>query len=98
MKTTIELKPFRELIGLSEDKLNETLAPARAKAVKAKVDLEMAKLETQILTRETGIQEAFTKPDVDLPRIIDEIEDISLLKLRQELYKDVLTQLFPEEK
>lgn len=93
----MQLKPFKELIGLSGEKLAAAMAPIRAKQVKSKAALEMAKLEADILNKETEVQEAFTSKDVDFPALLDKLDSIALLERRQKQYDKVLKQLFPED-
>lgn len=93
----MELRPFKELISLSKEKLNEAMAPIRARHVKAKADLEMSKLDADILNRETKIQEMCIDKDIDLPKLIDELDEIALLERRRDQYSKVLNQLFPQE-
>ena len=94
----MQLKPFKDIIALSKEKLNEAMAPIRAKHVKSKAGVEMAKLEADILDRETKVQEMCTQKDIDLGRLMDELDEIALLERRKEQYAIVLEQLFPEDK
>jgi len=93
----MELQPFKVLIGMSKEKLNEAMAPIRAKQVKSKADLEMCKIEAQLLDYQTEIQEMCVDKDIDLPKLIDKLDDIDLLERRLKKYKSVLKQLFPEK-
>lgn len=93
----MQLKPFREIIAMSKEKLDEAMAPIRAKQVKSKAELEMAKLEADILTKETAIHELCTQKDLNLPKLIDALDEIALLERRKEQYGDVLQQLFPSK-
>lgn len=91
----MELKPFKELIALSKEKLDEAMAPIRARQVKSKAELEMSKLEADILTKETTIHELCAGKDIDLPRLLDKLDEIALLERRKEQYTKVVAQLFP---
>lgn len=93
----MKLKPFKELVGLSKEKLDEAMAPIRARQFKSQTELEMAKLEADILTKETKVQEMFTDKDPDLPKAMDMLDEIALLERRKDQYRDVLDQLFPKE-
>lgn len=92
----MKLKPFKDMIALSKEKLDEAMAPIRAKQVKSKAELEMAKIEADILTKETEIQEICTDKDIDLPKLIDLIDEVALLERRKKQYCKVLKELFPE--
>ncbi len=93
----MQLKPFKEIISLSKEKLNEAMAPIRAKQVKSKAELEMAKLEADILNKETAVQEMCAEKDIDLSKLLDKLDEIALLERRKAQYKKVLDQLFPEK-
>lgn len=93
----MQLKPFKELIGLSKEKLNEAMAPIRARQVRAKAELEMSKLDTDLLNLETKIQEMCAEKDINLPLLLDRLDEIALLERRKAQYEKVLSQLFPVE-
>lgn len=93
----MELRPFKELIAMSKEKLNETMAPVRAKMVKSQANLEMAELEGKILTLETEAQELCIVKSINFPLLFDKLDEIALLGRRQEQYNKVLGQLFPEQ-
>jgi hypothetical protein len=94
----MQLRPFKELVALSKEKLDEAMAPIRARQVKAKADLEMLKIESDILTKETKVQEMCVEKDINLPKLIDALDEIALLERRRDQYGVVLEQLFPTEK
>lgn len=94
----MELRPFKELISLSKEKLNEAMGPIRARQVQSKAQLEMSKLEAEILDRQTEIQEMCAEKEINLPALLDELDEIAILERRIEQYKKVLFQLFPETK
>ena len=94
----MELKPFKELIGLSKEKLNEAMAPIRARQVKAKAELEMSKIDSDILNKETEVQEMCAEKDINLPKLMDKLDEIALLERRKAQYGKVLEQLFPVDK
>jgi len=93
----MKLKPFKELIGLSKEKLDEAMAPIRARQVKAKAELEMSKLDSELLTMETEVQESCSQKDINLPQLLDKLDKIALLERRKKQYGKVLEQLFPKE-
>lgn len=93
----MKLRPFKELIGLSKEKLDEAMAPNRARMVQAKAELEKVKLEQDILTKETAVQEMCAQKDLDFPRLMDRLDEIELLERKLSQYSEVLAQLFPPE-
>lgn len=93
----IELKPFKELIAMSKEKLNEAMAPLRARAVKSQADLEMSKLEGEIITIQAYVQEMCVEKEINFPAMFERLDEIALLERRLKQYQDVLAQLFPVE-
>ena len=98
----MQLKPFKEIIAMSKEKLKETLAPMRAGMVKAKAQLEMYSLDEKIMSKEAAIQEMFAsfadEKSVNFPRLMDMLDELEILQGRREQYEIVLSQLFPNEK
>lgn len=92
----MKLKPFREIIGMSKEKLDEAMAPIRARQVKSKAEMEMATLDADILTKETEVQEMCTKKDIDFKGLLAKLDEIALLERRKKQYTKVLGELFPE--
>lgn len=93
----MQLKPLREMLAMSKEKIDEALAPMRARGIKAKAEMEMAKLEETLITAEQKIVEACTKKDINFEAILDQLDEVSLTERRIEQYKGLLNQLFPEQ-
>lgn len=93
----MKLQPFKKLVGLSKEKLNEAMAPIRARAVKAKAELEMSSIEAKLVDYEAKVQELCVERDINLPRLLDMLDEIALLERRRKQYGEVLKQLFPED-
>jgi hypothetical protein len=89
------LKPFAEIIALSKEKLAESLAPIRARKVKSQAELEMAKLDDELVRLEADIQEQCAKEDLNFPVLLDKLDKVALLERRKAQYEIVLAQLFP---
>ena len=94
----MKLKPFAELVALSKEKLAESLAPIRARKVRSQAELEMAKLDDELVRLEADIQEQCAKEDLNFPTLLDKLDKVALLERRKEQYADVLKQLFPQGK
>lgn len=93
----MKLKPFKELIAMSKEKLDEAMAPIRARQVKSQAELEMAKLDAEILTLESEVQESCTKKEINFPALLEKLDKVALLERRKGQYTRVLTELFPQE-
>lgn len=94
----MELKPYKELIALSKEKLDETMAVPRAKRMKKKAEFKMAELEEEIAEKESKIQEMAVEKDINFEKLLDMLDDVALLERRRDQYAKVLKQLFPKEK
>lgn len=94
----MKLKPFAELIAMSKEKLAESLAPIRARKVRSQAELEMAKLDDELVRLEADIQEHCAKEDINFPSLLDKLDKVALLERRKAQYEEVLKQLFPETK
>jgi hypothetical protein len=91
----MKLKPFKEIIGMSKEKLAESLAPIRARKVKSQAELEMAKLDDELIRLEAEIQEQCAKEEINFPSLLDKLDKVSLLERRKKQYEKVLSELFP---
>jgi len=91
----MKLKPFAEIIKLSKEKKDELLAPMRARGVKAKAELEMAKMDEQLVTLESAIQEQCTEKEIDFDALIKKIDEHALVERRKKQYQKILDELFP---
>ena len=91
----MKLKPFAEIIAMSKEKLAESLAPIRARKVRSQAELEMAKLDDEIVRLEADVQEQCAKEDINFPSLLDKLDKAALLERRRVQYEAVLAQLFP---
>ena len=92
----MKFKPFKEIIAMPKEALASSLAPIRARKVKSQAELEMAKLDDEIVRLEADIQEDCTKETIDFPKLLDRLDKTALLERRKKQYAKVLSELFPE--
>lgn len=92
---TFTLQPFKTLIALSKEKVDEALAPLRASTAKAKATLKMAEIDEQIAAKGQRVQELAASKEIDFDRLADAIDEIALLELRKERFAQIVSQLFP---
>lgn len=91
-----QLKPFKELVALTKEKLDEALLPLRVKSARNRADAEVIKLEEQLVGLETKINEAAAKKDIDFNKIGDLMDEYDLTERRLKQIKDLVSALFPE--
>lgn len=91
----MRLKPFAEIIAMSKEKLSEALAPIRARKARSQAELEMAKLDDELVRLESDIQESCAKEEINFPSLLDKLDKVALLERRKKQYQKVLGELFP---
>lgn len=92
-----QVKPFREVIAYTKEKLDEALAPIRARSAKAKADLASAKLEEQMINLEREIHEACASKEINFDTIVDKIDKYELLERKSKQIAGLIADLFPEK-
>ena len=94
----MQLRPFSELVAMSKEKLNEAMAPIRAKQVRGKAEMAMYEIDAKLLTLETTVQEMCCEKEINFDKLLDKLDEIGLLERRKKQYEEVLNQLFPSAK
>jgi hypothetical protein len=92
-----QIKPFKDLVALTKEKLDEALIPLRVRAAKAKAEGEVIKLEEKLINYETKINEACAKKELDFNAIGDLMDEYDLTERRLVQIKDLVAALFPEK-
>ena len=93
----MKLKPFKEVIAMSKEKLNEALAPIRARKIKTQAEMKKSEIDEKIITLESEIQEMCTTVEINFDSLFDKLDKIGLLERRKKQYDKVLSELFPDE-
>lgn len=91
-----KVKSYKDLIALSKEKLDEALAPVRARAAKAKADLELAKTDEKMISLETEVQKLCAAQELDFDKIVAKIDEYDLLERRQGQIRRLVSEMFPE--
>ena len=89
------LKPFRELVALSKEKLDEALIPLRVRAAKAKAEGEVIKMEESLIKLETCINEMCAQMELNFVSITDKIDEYELTERRLKQIQQLVAELFP---
>lgn len=93
----MKLKPYAELIALSKEKLDAALAPIRARQVKTQAELEMAKIDEQLISTEAKIQELCAQKSIDFSALLRLMDEVALAERRKKQYGQILRDLFPDD-
>ena len=91
----MKLKPLAEILAMTKEKLDESLAPMRARQVRAKAELEVAKLEEKAVTLEREVAELCSKKDIDFTSVTDKLDEHDLNARRMTQLKGIVADLFP---
>jgi hypothetical protein len=90
-----KVKPFVEVIAMTKEKLDEVLAPVRARSAKAKAEMAQAELEEEMVTLERQIHEACASKDLDFDDIIEKIDEYELVERKSKQIRRLIAELFP---
>jgi hypothetical protein len=90
-----KVKPFVEVIAMTKEKLDEALAPIRARSAKAKAEMAQAKLEETMVTLEREIHEACAEKDLNFDNIIAKIDKYELTERKKKQIDGLIRDLFP---
>lgn len=93
-----KVRPFVELIAFTKEKLDEALAPIRARSARAKAELVSAKLEEQMVTLEREIHEACASKDIDFDAVVAKIDKYDLAERKRKQVEGLIADLFPGKK
>jgi hypothetical protein len=89
------LKPFKDLVALSKEKLDEAMIPLRVRGAKIKADSEKLKLEELMIKLETEINTLCAQKDLDFTSITDKIDQYELAERKLKQVTKLVDELFP---
>lgn len=90
------LKNYKDLIAMGKEKLNEALAVPRAWEQRKRAELEIAKIDSELAVKQQQIQEIAAGYPINFDRLIDSIDELALLERRQEQFKKIVAEMFPD--
>lgn len=91
----MELRPFKEVIACSKEKITAIMAAPRARRLRLQAEAEMTDLDIEIITLEGKIEEDSYK-NFSFKALLKQLDDLALLERRKKQYTKMLKQLFPE--
>ena len=92
---SFKVKPFADVLVMTDVELDTELAPIRARSAKAKADMTVAKLEEEMVTLERRIHEACAAKDLNFDSIISMIDQYELTERKSGQIKSLIGDLFP---
>ena len=93
----MNLQPYKEILRMTKDAINDALVPVRSMRAKKQAELEMARLDELIATYEAQIHEVCCENEVSFSKLIDKQDAMELAKRKKKQYQEILNQMFPEE-
>lgn len=87
---------YKELLVFAKDKVKEVMAPLRAREMRMKAELEIAKLESTIAEKEQKIQEYASEYPINFDKLIDALDDLALTERRKEQFGKIVNEMFSE--
>lgn len=91
----MDIISLKKVLSASKEKVEELLAPLRVRQVRAKADLESAKLEEKLLTLEREVVEGVAKKDIDFAAVLKKMDEYDLTKRQIGQMAALIDGLFP---
>lgn len=92
----MKLLKYKDIISKSKEKVDELMAPVRTLRMRKKAEAEMLGIDEQILDKESKIQDICLEYPMDFDKLLDTLDEISILERRKEQYSLVIKDLFEE--
>jgi len=91
-----QIKPFKEVLAMTKEKIDEALAPVRARGAKAKANLEVSRIEESMISLETEIHNLCAEKELNFDEIVDKMDSYALKERKLTQIKKLVDDLFPE--
>lgn len=93
----MKLTPYKKILAMTKEAIDKTLVPIRARQAKQLGELEMMKIEEQILTMESDIQEITVKHPLNYDALLTKLDRVAILERRKKQFSRVIKELFEDE-
>lgn len=91
----MKLQVYHDIIKATKEKVNELLAVPRAYEQRKRAELEVAKIDAQLVSHEQKVQELAAKYPVDFDALLEALDEFALLERRKEQFNVVIAEMFP---
>jgi hypothetical protein len=92
-----KLKPYKDILKMAKEKIDESLAPVRANRAKKQAELEIAKMDEKMASQEAKINELCSTKEIDFEAIIKAQDEYALMERRKKQFTRIIAEMFPEE-
>jgi hypothetical protein len=93
----MQIKPYHELLKMTDQQIDAEMAPIREKEARAKADQKLSECARNILTKQREVTKFCTDKEIDFDKIADALDDIEMAERRKEQIEGIVNQLFPKE-
>lgn len=93
----MKLLKYKDIISKSKEKVDELMAPLRSLRMRKKAESEMLGIDEKILDTESKIQDICLEYPIDFDKLLDTIDEVSILERRKEQYALVIKDLFEDD-
>jgi|SaaInl7_135m_RNA_FD_contig_71_1024204_length_1409_multi_11_in_0_out_0_1 hypothetical protein len=90
----MEIPKYLTILTQGEKALSDVLAKRRNNKTKKSCELEIAKIEEDIATKETSLLEAYSSRDLDFEHLVSLKDGIDIMNRKRDQYLELKDQLF----
>ena len=92
----MSLIPYKQILGMAKEKVQEALAPVRANEMRKKAELEMCQIDSEMFAFDQKLQELCSAYPIDFKALIRQLDDKAMLERRKKQYAKIIEEMFPE--
>lgn len=92
----LKLKPYKEILKMAKEKVDEVLAPVRANRARKQAELEIAKMDEKMASQEAKVFELCSAREIDFDAIIRSQDEYALMERRKNQFKKIIDEMFVE--
>ncbi len=93
----MKLKPYKEVLKMAKEKVDESLAPVRSHRAKKQAELEIAKMDEKMASKEAEIHELCSEKELDFNKIINAQDEYALMERRKKQFEKIIDEMFPND-
>ena len=91
----MKLTAYEKVLTFAKEKIQEAMAPVRAREMRKKGELEMAKIDGKMIEQEAKIQELAAAYPISYDKMIEAIDELALLERRKKQFERIIDEMFP---
>jgi len=92
----MKLKPFKDLLKMGKERVEQSLAPVRALQAMKQAEVKIAEMEEKIITQESKVQEIASAHPVDYDQMIKALDELAIMARRKKQLEKIKNEMFPD--